>query len=407
MQKLDGKWLVAISAGSDSMALLSMCVENHMDVMCAHVNYHHRKEAEEEQAYVMQLCQNYHVPLCVKDDVFTYTGNFEAEAREYRYDFFVECVKRYHLKGVLVAHHEDDVLETYFMQEEKGSIPSYYGLKEDVMYQGILVKRPLLKYTKQDLIHYCETHQIRYYVDCTNADESLTRNRIRHQIVEKMNRFERDLVLKEIQMKNATKQERVCRVKTYIRDQKVSKELYRTLSEEDRLELLRMFFASQPSISLAYLKEIDHVILTKEDFVLPCKEYDLACDQSFFFFVEKERSYCDVYHSVEEMTYGKHAFYEIAEGKCGVYAVTLFEDDFPIQVRNVQDGDTIAMRFGNKNVHRFFIDRHIPLYARTSWPVIENRHHNVIFVSGLGCDVHHYTVNPTCNVLEYTLLKEQ
>ena len=407
MQKLDGKWLVAISAGSDSMALLSMCVENHMDVMCAHVNYHHRKEAEEEQAYVMQLCQSYHVPLCVKDDAFTYTGNFEAEAREYRYDFFVECVKRYHLKGVLVAHHEDDVLETYFMQEEKGSIPSYYGLKEDVMYQGILVKRPLLKYTKQDLIHYCEAHQIRYYVDCTNADESLTRNRIRHQIVEKMNRFERDLVLKEIQMKNATKQERVCRVKTYIRDQKVSKELYRTLSEEDRLELLRMFFAFQPSISLAYLKEIDHVILTKEDFVLPCKEYDLACDQSFFFFVEKDRSYCDVYHSVEEMTHGKHAFYEIAEGRCGVYAVTLFEDDFPIQIRNVQDGDTIAMRFGNKNVHRFFVDRHIPLYSRTSWPVIENRYHNVIFVSGLGCDVHHYTVNPTCNVLEYTLLKEQ
>ena len=55
-------------------------------------------------------------------------------------------------------------------------------------------------------------------------------------------------------------------MKTYIRDQKVSKELYRTLSEEDRLELLRMFFAFQPSISLAYLKEIDHVILTKEDF---------------------------------------------------------------------------------------------------------------------------------------------
>ena len=62
MQKLDGKWLVAISAGSDSMALLSMCVENHMAVMCAHVNYHHRKEADEEQAYVLQLCQNYHVP---------------------------------------------------------------------------------------------------------------------------------------------------------------------------------------------------------------------------------------------------------------------------------------------------------------------------------------------------------
>ena len=52
MRKLEGKWLVAISAGSDSMALLSMCKELDMDVMAAHVNYHYRKEADEEQKYV-------------------------------------------------------------------------------------------------------------------------------------------------------------------------------------------------------------------------------------------------------------------------------------------------------------------------------------------------------------------
>ena len=66
----------------------------------------------------------------------------------------------------------------------------------------------------------------------------------------------------------------------------------------------------------------------------------------------------------------------------------------------------IEMRYGCKKVHRFFIDRHIPLYQRQFWPVIENAKGNVIFVPGLGCDKYHYTVNPTLNVLEYTLLKE-
>lgn len=407
MYKLEGKWLVAISAGSDSMALLSMCKEVDMDIMAAHVNYHYRKEAEEEQKYVEALCERMNVPCLVKDIPFEYEGNFEAAARKWRYDFFCECVEKYHLKGVLVAHHEDDLLETYFMQEEKGSIPSYYGLKEDIMYQNMLVHRPLLHMTKQDLMDYCHQREIRYYVDLTNMDESYTRNRIRHQVVEKMNRFERDMVLKEIQMKNAIAQERKCRVNTYIRDGKILISLYRSLEEDDRLQLLRSFVQEdQPSISLSYLRQIDSILLTKNDFIIVGKQKNLVSDGKYMFFHLKSHSYCDRYDSISDIKQQTKEYYALEEGSCGVFAITLDEDDFPICIRNFKDGDEIEMRFGKKKVHRFFIDRHIPLYRRETWPVIENRHGKVIFVSGLGCDRHHYTVKPTCNVIEYTLLKE-
>lgn len=407
MRKLEGKWLVAISAGSDSMALLSMCKELDMDIMAAHVNYHYRKEADEEQKYVEELCQKINIPLLVKDIPFTYEGNFEAAARSWRYDFFSECVEQYHLKGVLVAHHEDDLLETYFMQEEKGSIPSYYGLKEDVLYRNMFVHRPLLHTTKEELIAYCEQRNIRYYVDQTNMDESYTRNRIRHQVVEKMNRFERDMVLKEIEKKNAIAQERKCRVNTYIRDGKILISLYHSLREEDRLQLLRSLLEEDaPRISLSYLKEIDSIILNKNDFMISCKQKNLVSDGDVMFLHSKSHSYCDWYSSASELNHQVKAYYGIQEGTCGIFAITLTEDDFPICIRNVKDGDEIEMRFGKKKVHRFFIDRHIPLYRRETWPVIENRHRKVIFVSGLGCDKHHYTVNPTCNVVEYTLLKE-
>lgn len=401
MQKLNGKWLVAVSAGGDSMALLSMCLEMKMDVVVAHVNYHHRKEAEEEELYIRSFCKEHCVPICVKNVPFLWHGNFEAAAREWRYDFFVSCVKEMNLKGVLVAHHEDDVIETYLMQEEKGVVPAYYGLKEDMMYHGILVKRPLLKETKKSLEGYCKKNGVRFYTDCTNADETITRNRIRHQIVDKMTPFERNMILHEIAFKNAEKQERVCRVSTYIQNEKVNIQNYRSLTDSDRLQLLRIVVEKNlPHISFAHLKEIDHIIMSKKDFVIPCGQENLVTDLTSIFLIEKEESFCDSFDSIEEMRNTESRHYRIEDGKSGVNAITLSEEDFPVCIRSVKSGDVIEMRFGTKKVHRFFIDRHIPLYQREIWPVIENRDGKVIFVSGLGCDKHHYTVNPTFNVLK-------
>ena len=59
------------------------------------------------------------------------------------------------------------------------------------------------------------------------------------------------------------------------------------------------------------------------------------------------------------------------------------------------------MRFGTKNVHRFFIDRHIPLFLRKVWPVVVNAKQEIILVPGLGCDIHHYSINPDISVIEY------
>lgn len=407
MLKLSGKWLVGISAGSDSMALLNMCYESNMDIIAAHVNYHHRKEANQEEKYIIEVCKEKNIELCVLNDSFEYEGNFEAEARKYRYDYFSKLVKEKNCKGVLVAHHQDDLLETYFMQEEKGSVPSYYGLKEEMMYEGILVKRPLLQYTKRQLEEYCKENNIQYYVDQTNFDESLTRNRIRHQIVEKMNDTERKFVLKEIEKKNAEKQERDCRVKAHLNNEEMTLDFYRSLNHEDRTSLLRMMIEDvDPTISLSHLDEIDHILNTQDDFMIEIKNTILVQDNHRFFLKDKDEAYCDTYHSLQEVKQAMSKYYVVEEGKPGVFALTVNEEDFPLHIRSFQDGDEIQMRFGKKKVHRFFIDRHIPLYRRVSWPVVENAKKEVIFVSGLGCDVAHYTIKPTFNVVEYVLLNE-
>ena len=241
MEKLQGRWLIATSTGPDSMALLDMCLKAGMDCVVAHVNYHHRKQAEQEEAYIRSFCDEHALKLFVHNEPFTYEGNFEAAARDLRYSFFIDIAKKEGLQGVLIGHHEDDLLETFIMQDSKNIIPAYYGLKEEIIMQGVLFKRPLLHMSKAQLLQYCDDNQITYFIDETNLSDEYTRNQIRHQQVEVMSRFVRDAYLQEIKQRNAVLQERRCRVKTYILDDRISLRTYRTLSEDDRLTMLRMF----------------------------------------------------------------------------------------------------------------------------------------------------------------------
>ena len=401
MEKLQGKWLIAVSSGPDSMALLQMCIDAGIDCAVAHVNYHHRPEADEEENYIRSFCVERGISIFVHDDPFVYTGNFEAAARELRYRFFVEIVRREGFQGVLIGHHQDDLLETYIMQESKNIVPEYYGLREEMLMHGVLFKRPLLQMTKEELVTCCKEHELRYYIDVTNLSDEYTRNQIRHQIVEPMTSFERSVYLREIKQKNAIMQERRCRVKTYIRQDKILLTTYRALAQEDRVTMLRMFVEKTPHYSLKHLQGIDETIMHACDFIIPLGEFSLVSDGIYLLKYVSEKPYCYVFESMEELQDIRKEHFYTENGSPGVFALTLEEADFPIRIRSFQAGDKIQMRFGCKEVHRFFIDRHIPKYQRQTWPVVENAAGEIILVPGLGCNVQHYSTMPNLNVIQY------
>ena len=401
MEKLQGKWLIAVSSGPDSMALLQMCIDAGIDCAVAHVNYHHRPEADEEENYIRSFCVERGISIFVHNDPFVYTGNFEAAARELRYRFFVEIVRREGFQGVLIGHHQDDLLETYIMQESKNIVPEYYGLREEMLMHGVLFKRPLLQMTKEELITYCKEHELRYYIDVTNLSDEYTRNQIRHQIVEPMNSFERSVYLREIKQKNAIMQERRCRVKSYIRQDKILLATYRALAQEDRVTMLRMFVEKTPHYSLKHLQGIDETIMHACDFTIPLGELSLVSDGTYLLKYVSEKPYCYVFESMEELQDIRKEHFYTENGSPGIFALTLEEADFPIRIRSFQAGDKIQMRFGCKEVHRFFIDRHIPKYQRETWPVVENAEGEIILVPGLGCNVQHYSTMPNLNVIQY------
>ena len=396
----EGKWLTAVSGGPDSMALLYLCEKEGITFSAAHVNYHHRPEAEEEEAYVRAYCAEHGIELFVRNESFEYSGNFEASARDWRYTWFAQIAEKYGFSGVLTAHHQDDLIETYVMQKEKDLTPEYYGIQEQIYYKDLGICRPLLSLTKADLIRCCESAGIRYYTDKTNRDVSYTRNRIRHEVIDGLTVPQRQEILAEISRKNHELQKIRTDADHLIDHGRVNLKNYRACEEEVRLQILRTLADTEIHRSKAQYREIDSQIMNKDDFMIPLDERYFCQDRGRFFLEIPGQPYEYIYNSLEEL-HGRQKYFGIERGTPGVYAVTLNEEDYPVTIRSYLPGDMIRMRFGTKKVHRFFIDRHIPLYQRSLWPVMVNRKGEVILVSGLGCDIKHYSILPTVTVVQY------
>lgn len=386
------------------MALLSMCLQEGWSVAAAHVNYHHRPEAEEEEAYVRSFCRAHGVPLHVLNAPFAWTGNFEAAARDWRYSFFVQTVRENGYAGILIGHQEDDLLETWLMQKERNLVPAWYGLRERMEYQGVPVVRPLLGFTKRQLQDWCEQNGIRYYLDATNESLDYARNRMRHEVVSALNAGERRAMRAEIDAANAGLSALRKEAAGHLTPQGVQLAEYRALGKPERLILLRKLCGPQAGagLRLAFLEEADRVILDHSDFILPVRERILVPDGGMLTLREPPAPYEYVLADLEAVRrLGDQEWFSIRPGSPGVFAVSVSPEDFPLAIRSPRAGDAIEMRFGRKRLNRFFIDRRIPRWQRAVWPVVANRAGQVILVPGLGCDCQHFSMMPDFNVLQY------
>mgnify|MGYP002237851249 CR=1 FL=1 len=79
--------IVACSGGPDSMALLDICRQKGYEIAVAHVNYKKRETANRDEKIVRQYCENYGIPCFVDEPTWDHVGNFQAWARDVRYDF--------------------------------------------------------------------------------------------------------------------------------------------------------------------------------------------------------------------------------------------------------------------------------------------------------------------------------
>ncbi len=370
------------------MALLDMVRKSGIECYVAHVNYHHRPTANRDEDIVRNYCLKYNIPF-FKLDVRKYTGNFQDYARVARYKFFKKLVKKEKLNGVLVAHHKDDLIETYLLQKKRGSIPEWYGLKEKTVIQDITVIRPLLEYSKDDLMTYCHGNNIVYGIDESNLSDDYSRNRLRHSLIEKMNAEEKESLIREINEQNSEKEKEKEQIETFLN--KRSRIEYSELAEcAIKEKVLR--YLIRKDISSRYLEELLRQLKESESLLIKIQDQYLVKEYGYIEVFDIPIDYAYRLNKYQNM---HRQYFTISKKGTSLEAVTVYEDDYPLTVRNAKKSDFIVMRYGRKKLNRYFIDSKIPTRERLTYPVVVNSKEEVILVPGIGSDISHYSKNAT------------
>ncbi|MGL5255323.1 MAG: tRNA lysidine(34) synthetase TilS [Brevinema sp.] len=180
--------VVGISGGRDSMALLHLLKPYYSKIFVSHVNYQTRANSELEEALVTQTCHQHQIDF----SVFKAEGcsldmpNFEAHARRVRYQFYQQCADKIEASLVLTAQHRNDLVETVFLRLLRGSNRLYIK-KIRKLSPNLVLARPLLDWSRDDITKYCQTNNIPWREDESNDSTYFLRNFLRKDILPQLN----------------------------------------------------------------------------------------------------------------------------------------------------------------------------------------------------------------------------
>lgn len=394
----DDKVIVGCSGGSDSMALLHVFTKNFSpnQVICAHINHKVRKESDYEYKYLEEYCKSNNIIFEGIEIQQVINKNFEAEARNFRYEFFKKLKFKYNAKYIITAHHKNDLVETVLMRISRGStLEGYAGIKqkeEDYL-------RPFLQLSKKDILEYLNEHNIQFFEDYTNYENEHTRNRFRNQIIpliqkensnfeNKILEFSKELINasnfindyinnKQFLNKNELDINLVLQENIFIQ-QKCVERLIKVVQKKDVLDvnkknvedILKLINTTKSnakiSLSNGYIakKEYGKLIITNEIF---------------------QQDFCEQFKSIFQTDYWTiKQVNQCAEKNNNTLRLNSSEINLPLYIRNKKAGDIIEVKnLGHKKVKDIFIDEKISLNDRKTIPIVVDSCDNILWIAGI------------------------
>ena len=396
--------VIGVSAGPDSMCLLNILQKKTNKIIVCHINHNVRKESIEEEEYITRYCKDNNLILekmTIKD---YQENNFENEARKKRYTFYEETLKKYNSNTLLLAHHGDDLIETVLMKIARGSnIEGYAGIKEITNIKNYQIIRPLLNYTKEDILKYNKENNIKYYIDNSNKNESYTRNRYRIHILPFLKKEDKYIHKKFIKYSKTLieyddyiKREVQKNIKNiYIKNTILIKELNKLdkfLIKNILYYILNDIYQNKNNIITE--KHIENIISTinnnkpnlKIDLPLEkeiIKEYDKLIIK------EKEIEEKNYKIELKEKLEIRNLIIKKTnnEEKDGneVCRINTQDIKMPLYLRNRKKGDYIILKGSNnrKKIKDIFIEQKIPISKRNTYPLLLDAEDNIIWIPNI------------------------
>lgn len=182
----NGKSLIAISGGIDSVVLTHLCHDLKLNFSLAHCNFNLRgEESNSDEDFVLELGEQLDVEVFIQNfDTTAYSEShkksIQMAARELRYHWFADLAEQLDYDFILTAHHADDNLETFIINFTRGTgLNGLTGIPE--VNENII--RPLLQFSREDIETYAKNNNFNWREDCSNSSRKYLRNKLRHEIV--------------------------------------------------------------------------------------------------------------------------------------------------------------------------------------------------------------------------------
>lgn len=375
----EDKLLLGVSGGVDSVVLTHLINRHGNDFAIAHCNFNLRgEESDGDEAFVKELAESYGVRLfSVSFDTKGFAGemgiSIEMAARKLRYEWFEKICNENSFDYIVVGHHLDDVLETFFLNLARGTgIRGLSGIKAKA---GKII-RPLLFASRKEIEAYALENNLDFRFDSSNDDIVYKRNNVRHKVLplmEELNPSFRISLKKTINFLNQTEELFLQKIED-IREMLVSSSEAGILIDKTKLE----FLSPKPLILYELLRPYNFNNETVEEIINSSKNtgsrfysstHRLVVDRYNYIITLPEKESLELFYIEEDQTNisdpvemnikieDNFNAYKIPKSK-NIAVFDIMEIDFPIVIRKWQKGDYFKPfgMTGFKKISDFFID---------------------------------------------------
>jgi tRNA(Ile)-lysidine synthase len=191
----DGRYIAGVSGGRDSVALLHCLVSlGYKNLIVCHLNHQLRGRSSDADArFVKKLAQKYQLDFELDSTNVRALAkkkklSIETAARDARYNFFAKTACRQNCQTIFLAHHADDLVETFLINLFRGAGGAGLAAMGEVSGRRIegvnlVIVRPLLGVWRKEIDGYVSKHRLRFREDASNKNLNPLRNRIRHRVI--------------------------------------------------------------------------------------------------------------------------------------------------------------------------------------------------------------------------------
>ncbi|MFO0356692.1 MAG: tRNA lysidine(34) synthetase TilS [Sphingobacteriaceae bacterium] len=417
--------LIAVSGGVDSMVLCDLMFKLKYPFSIAHCNFKLRgNESEADEQFIKDYCTANNIQFFSRSfNTTAYSTensvSIQMAARELRYSYFNELLQNNSFDILLTAHHLNDSIETFFINLIRGTgINGLKGIEE----KRNNVIRPLLAFSKDEILKYAQENNIQYRNDSSNNEDKYQRNFLRHQIIPKfkeLNPSFETIMLQELQrlkdynhiLSKHFESEKNNLITSNENGIQISID---QLKKSDTPELLlfeaikeygfnskeiEKILQSTENISGKHFKSDTHELLKDRDFLIIKK---IESEQIIATQITKEQS--EIEEPVKFKLQKVNAFK--LEDSSSVAYVDAEKLTYPLTIRNWQIGDKfkpLGMK-GFKKISDLFVDLKMNYFEKNKTLILENGNKEIIWVLNKRLDDRYKITDQTKEIIRLEIV---